>query len=489
MTDVLKDYNVLGMYDLADITFSPDRIYQILDQHCKDAFLPHERIVFYSQFEPSVELLKHILDAALLIDIDPLFVLICCSVDIQSKIDDVCQGFNPFSFVLSELQSATLENSFTLPDTLCPIPWTTMEVRENGDIFPCCMCDQSASVGSINDGLQETFKNNKMDQLRQEFLIGNKPTGCSSCWSREEQGLVTNRIRHRNYLLKDLLIRGLDIPTIKQLDLKFGKTCNFKCRICSPGSSSLFAEENAKFKKINFVIEKNWSKDTGHLSKIIELLPNLDNIDMYGGEPFLLKDFAKVLEIAIDQGYAKDIRLHYNTNGSIYPKELIKYWPSFREVDIHFSIDVLGPKFALERGNTWEEVESNILKIKNLNLPNLKLAVMPAVSIMNIYYLDEVLDWANGHNFTINPQHVITPSAFSLSQLTREAKDLIIEKFKNHPWPEMKKILETIQQTPDSDGVEFVKKTQHFDKLRNENFSETHPEIAKAMGYVYNQQL
>ena len=486
MTEFLKDYNVMGMYDLADITFSPDKVYQILDQHRKDIFLPNERIVFYSQFEPSDELLKHILDATWLIDIDPSFVLICCSVDVQSKINVVCQH-NPFSFLQAELNSLPLKNSFTLPDTLCPIPWTTLEVRENGKISPCCMCNKDAIAGDISDGLQETFKNSHMIQLRQEFLDGKKPVGCSGCWEREAQGLVTNRIRHRNYLLKDLLVRGLDKPTIKQLDLKFGKTCNFKCRICSPGSSSLFAEEEAKFKKIKFIIDKNWAKDDAHLADVIGLLPELDNIDMYGGEPFLIKEFAKVLEIAVKQGYAKNIRLHYNTNGSIYPKELIKYWPNFKEVDIHFSIDVVGPKFTLERGSTWGEVESNILKIKNLNLPNIKFAVMPAVSIMNVYYLDEVLAWANSHNFVVNPQHVIRPAGYALSQLTQTAKELLYEKFKNHPWPEMQKILENIKQLPDSNGEEFIKLTRHFDKLRNENFADNHPEIAKAMGYVYNQ--
>jgi radical SAM protein with 4Fe4S-binding SPASM domain len=487
MTDFLKDYNVLGMYDLADITFSPDKVYQILNQHRKDTFLPNERIVFYSQFEPSNELLKHILDATLLIDIDSLFVLICCSVDIQSKLNDVCQNNNPFSFLQAELNSLPLGNSFTLPDTLCPIPWTTLEIRHTGKIFPCCMSSKSATVGDIKTGLQETFMNSNMIQLRQEFTSGIKPSGCNNCWTRESQGLITNRIRHRNYMLKDLLIQGLDNPKLKQLDLKFGLTCNFKCRICSPGSSSAFAEEDAKFKNIKFVLDSNWAEDSLHLSKIIELLPDLDNIDMYGGEPFLLKSFAQVLKIAVEQGYAKGIRLHYNTNGSIYPKELIKYWPEFREVDIHFSIDVLGDKFKLERGSTWKEVEANILRIKNLNLPNLKLAVMPAVSVMNIYYLDEVLSWAKSHNFVVNPQHVVNPAGYSLSQLTREAKNLIIKKFKNHPWPEMQKILENIKRLPDSNGEEFIKLTHHFDKLRNENFADNHPEIAKAMGYVYNQ--
>jgi MoaA/NifB/PqqE/SkfB family radical SAM enzyme len=485
LTDtLLKEYDVLGLYDLADITTRPDCVYQILNQHRRDQFLPAQKIVFYSQFEVSEELLSHIQSAARLIDIDESFILLCCSVNIQDKINKVCNGGNLFSFMLAEVESRPLENLFFLPDSLCPIPWTTLEVREDGNIAPCCMCTKDTSVGKIEDGLQETFTNSHMVQLRQEFIAGQKPISCSNCWEREEQGLITNRIRHRNYLLKDVLINGLDNPTIKQLDLKFGKTCNFKCRICNTTSSSSFAEEDAKFKKIKFVIEKNWSKNLEYLSQVVDLLPELNNIDMYGGEPFLIKEFARVLKIAVDQDYAKNIRLHYNTNGSIYPTELIQYWPAFKEVDIHFSIDAIGSRFALERGSTWKDVEINILKIKNLNLPNVKFAVMPAVSIMNVYYLDEVLAWAKSHDFIVNPQHVISPKGFALSQLTKTAKELIINKFKNYQWPEMQKILQTIQQLPNSNGEEFIKLTQHFDELRNEEFKTSHPEIAQAMGIV-----
>ena len=42
---------------------------------------------------------------------------------------------------------------------------------------------------------------------------------------------------------------------------------------------------------------------------------------------------------------------------------------------------------------------------------------------------------------------------------------------------------------PDSDGQEFLKLCKHFDTLRNQNFAKSHYEIAKAMGYVYNNNI
>jgi hypothetical protein len=101
---------------------------------------------------------------------------------------------------------------------------------------------------------------------------------------------------------------------------------------------------------------------------------------------------------------------------------------------------------------------------------------------MNIFYLDELLDWATGIGLTVNPNYLDSPEAFSIRNLTPLAKKLILKKFQDHPWPEMRNILNAIQSSPDSDGVDFVSLTRHFDRIRGQNFSTSHAEIAHAMG-------
>jgi hypothetical protein len=78
---------------------------------------------------------------------------------------------------------------------------------------------------------------------------------------------------------------------------------------------------------------------------------------------------------------------------------------------------------------------------------------------------------------------------FQSKNLTRPAKDMLTKKYHAHSWPEMKNILDSINAWPDSDGINFVNKTDYFDRLRNENFAKSHPEIAVAMGYVHNKNL
>lgn len=484
-------YNLKCFVDLAELTTSPSSAYKYFNHCHQEKFNNNDRLIFYTSEIISNSLLQHLYQATELIDISNYFVLICSPHDIAQQVIDIARLNTTTPFQTTQLafeNCKTLQNNFAVPDTLCPIPWRHLEVSPSGEIRPCCV--YADKVGHVkNDTLKHTFNNPTIQNLRHELLNGKKPIGCNSCWSREEKGLTSSRNYHLRILKKELMTVDLDNPTIRSLDIKPGNTCNFKCRICNPLYSSLFAQEVRSFKLIP-VESFNWvESDTKTIDEIVELLPNISNIDMYGGEPFLIKPLLHVIKQAVTHGYASKMRLHYNSNGSVYPETLIEYWKKFNHVDIQFSIDNIGTRFELERGGSWQQVESNIQRLIDLKLPNVRISVMPAVSVMNIFYLDEVLQWADNLGLAVNAQYVTDPAAFDLKNLTADAKKLIVKKFQHHPWPEMKSILSYITSIPDSDGQEFLKLCKHFDMLRNQNFAESHAEIAKAIGYVYNSNV
>jgi MoaA/NifB/PqqE/SkfB family radical SAM enzyme len=227
---------------------------------------------------------------------------------------------------------------------------------------------------------------------------------------------------------------------------------------------------------------------------INDLMPHLDTIEevyFAGGEALITPQHYEILDYWLSKRLTH-IKLRYTTNFSNFrykDKSILDYWKKFKHVDIQFSIDNIGNRFELERGGSWQQVESNIKRLMAVNLPNIEIAIMPAVSIMNVFYLDELLQWAEELGVAVNILYVKGPAGFDLKNLTGDAKKLIAEKFQRHSWPEIKNILTYIASLPDSDGQEFLKLCKHFDALRNQNFAESHPEIAKAMRYVYNTDI
>jgi MoaA/NifB/PqqE/SkfB family radical SAM enzyme len=482
-----KKYLIKCFIDLADLTATPTQAYKILQQYYQPKFLANDRLVFYTEHAVSDQLIQYMYRAATLIDVSNFFLLFCSPFDISDRMHTLALenlGDNvPFQSVQENVKNTKpLMDNFKMPDTLCPMPWTHTQIAQDGQVRPCCIYQDA--VGSVLDNsLHDIFHNQDYAHLRQRLLSGEKVSGCDRCWSLEDHGMISNRVRHMRLLKKDLLTKYIDYPKITSLDISPGNTCNFKCRICNPTSSSLFAQEAQSFTEVQPVRFFNWAQsDTKTMKEISSLLPSLTNIDMYGGEPFLIKSLHNLVSQAAEQGHAKHIRLHYNSNGSIYPDHLIDHWKQFDHVDIHFSIDNVGLRFDLERGGSWKQVQSNIRKLVDLSLPNLKISIMPTVSIMNILYLDEVLEWANELGLPVNLNYLDSPKEFSIKNLTANAKQLIFEKFQKHPWIEMSGILNLVQSSPDCDGTGFVTLTRHFDLIRGQNFSDTHAEIAHAMG-------
>jgi radical SAM protein with 4Fe4S-binding SPASM domain len=485
-------FDVKIMQDLGELSTSPTALFKLLNSVYQEKYELNDRLVFYTAHLPTEKFLKHFIETVNFVDISNWFVLICAPQELEQTIMSLCQQHSkdpvPFQFQATDLASTkSFEDCFSLPDTMCAIPWTNLEITQRGNITPCCM--SKLNLGNVKTTkLEQAFHGDTLQKFRNSFLAGDRPSECNSCWKVEEKNLTSIRMHNIKRLKKEFLNTYLDRPQLATLDIKFNNTCNFKCRICDSNSSSLFAAEEYKYLGKALVIQDNWSESQDFIDQVVSHLPNIHNIDMYGGEPFLIKKFKEVLKLAVENDHASHIRLHYNSNGSIWPKDFLPYWANFKLVDIHFSIDAIGEQFELQRGSQWQTVEANILKLKNLGLPNLTISIMPTVSVMNVYYIDQVYDWATKHGFPIFVSHA-RGKGIELQNLTSQAKSMIVEKFKDHPWSEMQQIIKIIQTLPDNDGKDFQAKIEFFDRVREENFSKSHPEIANAMGYVYNTNL
>jgi hypothetical protein len=82
-----------------------------------------------------------------------------------------------------------------------------------------------------------------------------------------------------------------------------------------------------------------------------------------------------------------------------------------------------------------------------------------------------------------------SPEHMSVQYMTPEAKELVTSKLKTVFWTsqfyqkEIDSVINFIELGAGSDGAEFLFKMQRTDKHRNQHFADTHPEIARAMGY------
>lgn len=404
----------------------------------------------------------------------------------------------------------------SLPETICMLPWISLETSPQGTTRPCCLYDEEIVDNNDNKfllgetSLQQIYKSNYMKNLRQQFLQGQKPKACFRCWNEEEVGRTSKRM-FTQIRLKELKNKieynNLEPDQLWFLDLKLGNICNLKCRICGSWSSSKWAEEEINYVQdlktpaqrkthlaYTFLQQGAWPRKSPYFwENMKQLLPDIKYFEFTGGEPWLIQEHIELLKYAVAQGYSKNIDIHYNTNATQWPQDLVEIWRDFGRVDIAFSIDNVGSRFEYERyGSNWDEANRIIDAVHNMKLlySNITTQLCFTVNIQNVYYLDELLSWADTKNFgSIYFNLLQSPSHMCISHMTLSAKDLVLNKLKTTFWAtdkyqkEIDSLIKFIESGPGSDGAEFLTKMTVTDKYRKQNFKDTHLEIAQAMGF------
>ena len=389
------------------------------------------------------------------------------------------------------------------------LPWISIETSPIGTSRPCCLAmDEITDADGIKYDLNkhtltQIYQSGYMQDLRQEFLDGRQPDTCKRCWDEEAAGRVSKRINSR-IRLKEYYDR-VDFSNTNPnqlwfIDLKLGNICNLKCRICGSWSSSPWAQEEMAYlpdvkKKehlaYTFLKQGAWPRENPQFwDNLRALLPNIKYFEFTGGEPFLIKEHFELLRYAVDNGYSKDIEIHYNTNGTVFP-DFADVWKEFKHVEIAFSIDNMGARFEYERYLAkWDEVQANIAKFIELRSKKLTIHLCTTINIQNVYYLPEICDWITQPTFDnvyFNMLH--DPWHMCIARMTPAAKELVINRLRTHEFSskhraEVMRIIKFIENGEGSDGTEFLRKMQQTDEFRKETMLTTHKEIAEAMGYV-----
>jgi sulfatase maturation enzyme AslB (radical SAM superfamily) len=158
-----------------------------------------------------------------------------------------------------------------------------------------------------------------------------------------------------------------------------------------------------------------------------------------GGEPLINSEHWALLEELVDSGRASGISLMYNTNLTTIKykdKNIIDLWRQFKTVDIKCSIDAVGESLEYIRsGASWEKIKLNLEQLVSvLQTSNIKITLSPVLSILNIWFIDELYKYASSKNIPINLIILTGPDYLALDVMPDSLKPLalgIIDKLES----------------------------------------------------------
>jgi organic radical activating enzyme len=294
-----------------------------------------------------------------------------------------------------------------------------------------------------------------------------------------------------------------DAKPLMFLDLKLGNICNLKCRICGSWSSSQFATEELSFlpraeQKESFHYQMlragAWPRENPTFwNEIDQVVDQIRYIEFTGGEPFMIDEHFDMLQGIIDRGIAHQVEIHYNTNGTQYPKRGEAIWKHFKTVEIAFSIDDIGERFEYQRTNAdWAVVLDNITSFQYLKtqMPNLQLQCCSTVNVFNVCYIDQLARWLELQGFDFVYWNMMHDAwYFSIATLPESAKNEIILYLESASIPaqwreEFDRICDFMRRGASTDGAMLRMKVRDLDHRRGQNLATVEPEFAALIDYA-----
>lgn len=397
--------------------------------------------------------------------------------------------------------------------TFCSALWTAIYQSPNGSISPCCVWN--GSLGNVNNtSIEDVFNSEYVNRLKNKMLDGKKIHQCKYCYNIEKH---TNSESTRHFFNKHFIDKieweSSDVQFV-YWDLRISNLCNFKCRMCSHGLSSEWYNDwkslgNEPKEKVVKIDDKSnfWQQLKEHYKYV-------DSIYFAGGEPFMNEHHYKILEDLVDRKLY-DTKIIVNTNASIThwkKKKVLDYYKPFNNVIFGFSIDgsyEVGE--YIRKGLDYKQWKKNVKEyvdyITEKDSWDITYLFQFAYGVTNIHNIcDFIVDLLKDGLITKYCQFQFQPIVNPVEQSIKSVPPPIFEKFKKDVSKitnilieyglddrtiepiiiDLNKIITYIGNNPfdKTNLIEFYRKQEQLDKIRNENIYDIVPDYRKTINQL-----
>ena len=341
--------------------------------------------------------------------------------------------------------------------TFCILPWNHLSINSDGSIRTCTFSNRTIKKNNGenfnfgHDSVDDIINSDEFKDIRRKMLKGEKVSGCERCYEHEENG--NNSYRQFWQTVFSSVDNPTEIQNIEELaylDIKFGNMCNLKCRMCSPLLSS---ELNKEVKQIRITnpeivnlsltpIEEDtndWYELAQFNTSIEKIAPYLNHIYITGGEPTIIKKYYWLLEYLIEHGYNNNIVIRLSSNLTNVSTNMLNLIKQFKRIQYMTSLDGFGKVNEYIRApSKWSQLDNNLRKILNLDLPNIIVTNTIAITPLNLENQIELYSYLNSFNkdagkaiINVFPAVVDQASHYDIRYLPLDFRKKCWEKIEN----------------------------------------------------------
>lgn len=298
----------------------------------------------------------------------------------------------------------------TYKEPLCQAPFKNIRISMVGPesmvYRPCC---NYLDYNTKHKNVKDYVESQELADLQNQMMGDKLPKACNTC-EREESQATTSLRQQMNHSR---------IPYdqgIAQLEIFPNNTCNLRCFMCNPVSSSSLA---AEYKSLGWISSYQELDTVDQTLSDIEAVPNLHTVSFIGGEFFLAKRATEILALI----RKKKLAVRLVTNATVILPQHMEHLAAIQDLELQISLDSVGLAYEFMRyPASWSTVDANIKLIKK-TLPQARLNFNFVVQPMNLSYLIDSMLYANSVRIPLRTTNLLCPDWLNWHILTNEEKD------------------------------------------------------------------
>lgn len=242
----------------------------------------------------------------------------------------------------------------------CAAPWRGLHINPQGNVKTCC-AGAPKMLGDLHSDTIENILNSPISkEIRHSIAQGIPHKYCSNCVASEAGGTSSERHWHNKANPDfDPATAGDSYQYPVIADIRWNITCNLSCSYCDQMSSSKWAA----LKGISFR-----SDNRHYYDDVCDFLSehgdHITEIALIGGEPFLLNENKRLLEVIATDA---TVTLITNLSTDLENNPIFQKLASRKKVGWSMSFENIGPKFEYVRyGASWDKLLHNLDLVQRL---------------------------------------------------------------------------------------------------------------------------
>ena len=311
-----------------------------------------------------------------------------------------------------------------MPKTYCSFPFQHQYIHMSGSVRLCCATMENATdkkgnrIHMNNDSLQKIWNSDYMKEARLKMKNGEVLEACTKCIDQEARGYKSMREESgQEENINNVNADGSMDTMPNSMELHFGNVCNLKCKMCGQDYSNQIGKEilqigekdkdflkwvykqsgNVNNWTNNLSVEYTWFRNEKTKNKLIDYVSkHITKLTIIGGEPTVIPEFYELLDYCYKNNTLQDKNITIVTNLTNTNPKMTQWLPKIKVWTIWASIDGLGDITEYIRyPSNFKKVVENLNFYKKLLLENNngRIVFSPAVQLLNIHQLDDMLKW------------------------------------------------------------------------------------------------